>query len=63
LPHRVLRPAETFLERGALSARGFDRVLRLAWTIADLSGRDAPGTADIAEALYYRTGRADSWAA
>jgi magnesium chelatase family protein len=63
LPHGVLRPAETFLERGALSARGFDRVLRIAWTIADLAGRDAPGTADVAEALYYRTGRADSWAA
>jgi magnesium chelatase family protein len=63
LPHSVLRQAEGFLERGALSARGFDRVLRIAWTIADLAGRTAPEAADVAEALYYRTGRAESWAA
>src|SRR4051812_36663670 len=34
------------LDRGALSARGFDRVLRLAWTIADLDGRDRPDRSD-----------------
>jgi magnesium chelatase family protein len=63
LPRSVLRPAESFLERGSLSARGFDRVLRIAWTIADLAGRVSPQAADVAEALYYRTGRAESWAA
>jgi magnesium chelatase family protein len=63
LPRRAVRPAETFLERGALSARGFDRVLRIAWTIADLAGRSAPGAEDVSQALYYRTGRAGSWAA
>ena len=30
------------LERGVLTARGYDRVLRLAWTLADLAGRDLP---------------------
>ncbi len=54
---RVLEPVEQALDRGVLSARGFDRVLRLAWTIADLAGHDAPTGPDVAEALFYRTGR------
>jgi magnesium chelatase family protein len=33
LPAAVLRPVERDLESGALSARGFDRVLRVAWTL------------------------------
>ncbi|BBH64344.1 hypothetical protein ACTI_10290 [Actinoplanes sp. OR16] len=49
----VLRRA---LDRGALSARGFDRALRLAWTIADLDGRDRPGPGDVAEAYQLRMG-------
>ncbi|WP_250448474.1 YifB family Mg chelatase-like AAA ATPase, partial [Actinotalea sp. C106] len=31
------------LDRGTLSLRGADRVLRVAWTLADLAGRDRPG--------------------
>lgn len=42
------------LERGALTARGYDRVLRLAWTLADLSGREAPHTDDVGQALGLR---------
>ncbi len=42
------------LERGALTARGYDRVLRLAWTLADLSGRDGPDADDIGQALGLR---------
>ncbi|MFL6160999.1 MAG: YifB family Mg chelatase-like AAA ATPase [Jatrophihabitantaceae bacterium] len=45
------------LERGALSARGCDRVLKLAWTLTDLAGRAAPGPAEVAEAISLRTGR------
>jgi magnesium chelatase family protein len=37
-----------------LSARGHDRVLRLARTIADLDGRAKVGVADIDEALGYK---------
>jgi magnesium chelatase family protein len=62
-PRPVLRPARTFLEQGSLSARGFDRVLRIAWTLADLAGRTVPDADDVAEALYFRTGRETSWAA
>jgi magnesium chelatase family protein len=45
------------LERGGLSARGCDRVLKLAWTLADLAGHSAPGAAEVAEAVGLRTGR------
>jgi magnesium chelatase family protein len=44
------RAAETF----RYSARGYARVLRLARTIADLSGADGVGKAHIAEAVGYR---------
>ncbi|MCW8100284.1 YifB family Mg chelatase-like AAA ATPase [Streptomyces tauricus] len=48
--------AERSLERGVLTARGLDRVLRVAWTVADLAGRDRPGVADVTLALQLRTG-------
>jgi magnesium chelatase family protein len=41
---------------GGLSARGIDRVLRVAWTVADLGGHDLPTTADVLAALTLRTG-------
>jgi magnesium chelatase family protein len=62
-PRAVLRPAHCGLEQGSLSARGFDRVLRIAWTIADLAGRAVPATEDVSEALFFRTGQETSWAA
>ncbi|WP_328479477.1 YifB family Mg chelatase-like AAA ATPase [Streptomyces sp. NBC_00377] len=48
--------AERSLERGVLTARGLDRVLRVAWTVADLVGRDRPGPMDVNLALQLRTG-------
>ena len=63
LPPAALRPARAHLESGALSARGFDRMLRLAWTIADLAGHAVPDVGDVGEALFHRTGRPGSWAA
>ena len=39
-----------------LSLRGVDRVLRMAWTIADLAGRTAPTVSDVGNALLLRTG-------
>jgi magnesium chelatase family protein len=56
LPGSVTAPVVTALERGELSARGFDRLTRLAWTIADLDGRDRPDQGDMAEALELRRG-------
>jgi magnesium chelatase family protein len=51
------------LERGSLSARGCERVLKLAWTIADLAGAGRPGAAEVSEAIGLRTGRAIASAA
>lgn len=43
------------VDRGTLSLRGVDRVLRVAWTVADLAGRVAPSRADVGHALLLRT--------
>jgi magnesium chelatase family protein len=48
--------AERSLERGMLTARGLDRVLRVAWTISDLVGHERPDAADVNLALQLRTG-------
>ncbi|GGO93730.1 YifB family Mg chelatase-like AAA ATPase [Wenjunlia tyrosinilytica] len=47
--------AEREMERGLLTARGLDRVIRVAWTVADLAGRDRPEADDIRVALELRT--------
>lgn len=47
-------------ERRAGNLRGPDRVLRMAWTLADLAGRDRPGADDIAVALTLR-GSSTPW--
>ncbi|MGW3628164.1 YifB family Mg chelatase-like AAA ATPase [Streptomyces sp. NPDC000880] len=52
----ALASAERDLERGLLTARGIDRVLRVAWTIADLAARDRPQAYDVDLALELRTG-------
>ncbi|MEU4798439.1 YifB family Mg chelatase-like AAA ATPase [Streptomyces sp. NPDC023327] len=52
----ALETAESDLERGFLTARGLDRVLRVAWTVADLAGHDRPRAPDVALALQLRTG-------
>ncbi len=46
---------ERAVDRGALSMRGMDRVLRLAWTLADLGERDRPSADDVGTALALRT--------
>ncbi|MGX2994245.1 YifB family Mg chelatase-like AAA ATPase [Streptomyces sp. JNUCC 64] len=52
----ALDGAEHRLERGLLTARGLDRVLRVAWTVADLAGHDRPDVSDVTLALRLRTG-------
>ncbi|WP_455359276.1 YifB family Mg chelatase-like AAA ATPase [Streptomyces sp. SYSU K21746] len=52
----ALMAAERDLERGLLTARGLDRVLRVAWTVADLAGKARPDAYDVGAALELRTG-------
>ncbi|WP_328470030.1 YifB family Mg chelatase-like AAA ATPase [Streptomyces sp. NBC_00448] len=52
----ALRAVERDMERGLLTARGLDRVLRVAWTVADLAGADCPTPEHVLLALQLRTG-------
>lgn len=54
LPGRVTADADRALDRGLLTVRGYDRVLRVAWTVADLDGADRPGGDHIGLALVLR---------
>ena len=44
------------LQRGAISARGVDKVLRLSWTLADLAGADVITAREVRAALQLRQG-------
>ncbi|WP_410661728.1 YifB family Mg chelatase-like AAA ATPase [Amycolatopsis sp. lyj-112] len=54
LPVQVTALLDRALERGALTARGADRCLRIAWTLADLKGADQPDSDEVAAALNFR---------
>ncbi len=52
----AVRPVERMVARGGLSLRGADRSLRVAWTLADLGGRDRPTLDEVAQAVTFRAG-------
>jgi magnesium chelatase family protein len=49
----------TAVASGRISARGADRAVRVAWSIADLAGADRPGLAHVGRALTLREGILD----
>lgn len=55
-PPAVRRPLDAALHRGSLTLRGYDRVLRVAWTLADLGGRPQLSLDDVGRALYLKKG-------
>jgi len=54
LPGHATRELDAALDRGRLSIRGYDRVLRVAWSLCDLSGRQGPDRDDVGRALTLR---------
>lgn len=54
LASEVTQPIDRALAKGKMSMRGYDRCLRLAWSIADLAGCDQPRREHIVEAAYLR---------
>ena len=56
LPRSETAVLDRALARGSLTLRGYDRALRVAWTIADLAGKDRPGRKELAGALVLRGG-------
>jgi magnesium chelatase family protein len=56
IPRSATVRAEEALDKGQITARGYGRILRVAWTLADLQGVGIPGAKEVGLALGYRTG-------
>jgi magnesium chelatase family protein len=50
----ITRHLDAALDRGRISMRGYDRVLRLAWTKADIDGKSSISSEAISFAMFLR---------
>lgn len=50
----LIGKVDTAVERGHLSMRGAQRVMRLAWTVTDLQGKTSPGLEQLGAAMTLR---------
>jgi magnesium chelatase family protein len=57
LPRETTSVLDRALAKGALTGRGSDRCLRVAWTLADLAEVDEPTPDHVAAALEFRERR------
>ena len=54
LSKSITKQLDYALDQRLISMRGYDRCLKLAWSIADLTGRNTPNLEDISLAAFYR---------
>ncbi len=60
LPRSATGLLDSVLDAGGLTLRGYDRVLRVAWSLADLDGDARPDADHVGRALLLRTREAVS---
>ncbi|MEU6784284.1 YifB family Mg chelatase-like AAA ATPase [Nonomuraea angiospora] len=54
--NEAMKPMTSCLDSGTLTARGLDRVVRVAWTLADLADKDTPEEDETNAALSFWLG-------
>ncbi|MFF2390449.1 YifB family Mg chelatase-like AAA ATPase [Agromyces sp. NPDC058104] len=53
---RATTTLDRLLERGGITMRGYDRILKVAWTLADLAGRTTPSAEHVGRAMFFKSG-------